>query len=82
MKRFPSKWHPIALWGILSLLILGFSLSIPRAFGYAREKKGFPLIKVGDNFPDLEMISPREKGYREYLGVSDKTVYNGINFNG
>jgi peroxiredoxin len=75
MKRFPARWHPIAIWGILPVLILGLSLSIPQAFGFAREKKGFPLVKVGDNFPDLEMISPREKIYREYLGLSDKTAF-------
>jgi len=75
MRRLSLKWGSMAFCGILLAFAVVFIFSVPRAFTYAREKKPFPLIQVGDSFPDLELVSPREKKYRDYLGLPDKEVF-------
>ncbi len=75
MRRLSLKWHSMAFYSILLSVVTVFVLNVPQAFTYAREKKAFPLIRVGDNFPDLELVSPREKKYRDYLGLPDKEVF-------
>ena len=61
---------------LLTLIsILSFSglllLNPVKTFANSEGGKPIPLIQAGDKFPMTKLVSPKEKIYREYLGLPD-----------
>lgn len=64
---------------ILVLIIIplfsGFLRLCPLKAFASTEDRGGSLIQVGDKFPMTVLVSPKEKDYRDYLGLTDKAGF-------
>ncbi len=64
---------PVIFLGIMIFLTGGiFPGSTQKLLADMEQEEQIPLIQVGNQFPKTELVSPKEKIYRDYLGLPDK----------
>jgi len=72
MKQF-WRSSPVVIVGIMILFVGGILLGgTKKLLADMDQEEQIPLIQVGHPFPKTELVSPKEKIYRDYLGLPDK----------
>ncbi len=69
-RIFEMTWKK----GLLFVMALAFIGALPTVAAQVK-KALIPLIKAGDTFPDIALTTPKEKVYRDYLGLPDKPTF-------